>query len=402
MSRVLSLLVALCLWASAAASQELSALARIDLSRSEITDKGRGVAIDLVLSHPVPYRVFTLDAPPRFVVDFNEVSWAGVSAEDLDRADRVLSLRTGPFRPGWSRMVLELDGPLALSEAALETDDEVRLRLTLAPVSPEEFAARSGAPREARVLPEASTMPAIPRRQSGERRIVVVLDPGHGGIDPGAEHHGGREADLMLGFARELKEVLLRAGGFDVVLTREEDVFVPLEARVSIARAASADVFISLHADALAEGRATGATIYTLSEKATDLASQRLAERHDREDLLAGVDLSDHDDEVATILMDLARAETDPRSDRLADALVKGLRDSIGRLHKRPRLEAGFSVLKAPDMPSVLIELGFMSSRRDFANLQNPEWRQRAAEGILNALADWAREDAAEAGLLRR
>ncbi len=203
-------------------------------------------------------------------------------------------------------------------------------------------------------------------------------------------------------FARELRDGLRRAGGFEVVLTRDDDVFVPLEARQSIARTAGADVFISLHADALAEGRASGATIYTLSETASDIASEKLAERHDRADLLAGVDLSDQDDVVAGVLMDLARTETAPRSDRLADALVAGLDQSIGNLHKRPRLEASFSVLKAADIPAVLIELGFMSSERDLDNLRDADWRARAAAGVRDALRAWVVADAAEASLLRQ
>jgi N-acetylmuramoyl-L-alanine amidase len=229
----------------------------------------------------------------------------------------------------------------------------------------------------------------------------VVLDPGHGGVDPGAERDGVREADLMLTFARELKEVLRRAG-MQVVMTRDADVFVPLETRITVARAAQADLLLSLHADALAEGRATGATVYTLSETASDTASAKLAERHDRADLLAGVDLTRHDDVIADVLMDLARLESTPRSDHLADAVVEGLRQSVGGLHKRPRLSAGFSVLKSPDIPSVLVELGFLSSDRDRARLTDPDWRRRAAEGIRDALQAWAVEDAAEAALLRR
>ena len=148
-------------------------------------------------------------------------------------------------------------------------------------------------------------------------------------------------------------------------------------------------MFLSLHADAIAEGRASGATIYTLSDTASDEASRKLAERHDRDDLLAGVDLSAQDDVVAGVLMDLARAETGPRSDRLADALVAGLGATVG-LHKRPHLQADFSVLKSPDSPSALIELGFLSSDKDRARLNDPAWRARAQAGIRDALTAWA------------
>lgn len=159
---------------------------------------------------------------------------------------------------------------------------------------------------------------------------------------------------------------------------------------------------LSLHADALSEGQATGASVYTLSDTASDRASQLLAERHDRADLLAGVDLSAHDDVIAGVLMEMARRETEPRADHLAAALVTGFRKGEIRLHKRPRHEAGFSVLKSPDIPSVLIELGFLSSPRDRANLVDPAWRGRATAAIRDALRDWAVEDAAQAALLRQ
>lgn len=143
---------------------------------------------------------------------------------------------------------------------------------------------------------------------------MVALDPGHGGINSAAERDGYSEARLMMVFARELKEVLLRDGGFKVSLTREDDSFVPLETRISIADMAKAQVFLALHADALAEGEAVGAIVYTLADDASDKASATLAERHTRDDLLAGIDLSQQDDEVATVLMDMARAQTTPRT----------------------------------------------------------------------------------------
>ena len=237
---------------------------------------------------------------------------------------------------------------------------------------------------------------------SGTDLIMVALDPGHGGVDPGALRDGTDEADLMLIFALELREVLLRTGQFDAVLTREGDWFVSLPERVTIARSAGADVFLSLHADALAEGRARGATVYTLSDTASDAASAALAEAHDRADLLAGVDLAGNDDEVAGVLIDLARLETAPRSGALADQLVAGLTAAGATLYNQPRLEAGFSVLKAADIPSVLLELGYLSDSGDLENLQNADWRARVQEGIRDAMLAWAREDAAISALLRR
>uniref|UniRef100_UPI001CD757DB N-acetylmuramoyl-L-alanine amidase family protein n=1 Tax=Xinfangfangia pollutisoli TaxID=2865960 RepID=UPI001CD757DB len=269
------------------------------------------------------------------------------------------------------------------------------IRLVLAPADQAAFAAAAALPEPADwALPAPAALPpsSAPR---AEGPIVVVIDPGHGGIDPGAERDGQKEADLMLSFARELKELLLRDGRFNVVMTREEDVFVPLESRISIARAAGGQVFLSLHADAIAEGEAQGATIYTLSEEATDAASEALAERHDRDDLLAGVDLSEQDDVVASLLMDMARAETEPRTARLALALEAAIKAEGLRMHRHPRQEAGFSVLKSPDLPSVLLELGFLSSARDMKRLNDAEWRAKMAQALRQALLAWADEDRA-------
>jgi N-acetylmuramoyl-L-alanine amidase len=232
--------------------------------------------------------------------------------------------------------------------------------------------------------------------------VVVVLDPGHGGVDPGAVRGDHTEADLVLTFARELAEALRRTGRVEVVLTRQADVFVPLPTRVTLARAAGADAFISVHADAVAEGRARGATVYTLSETASDAASAALAEQHDRADILQGVDLSAADDVVAGVLVDLARVETAPRADALADGLVAGIGAAGLRLHRRPRGEAGFTVLRAADIPSVLLEIGFMSEPADLEDIVDPEWRAEMQAAIVESVLDWAETDAMRATLLRQ
>jgi N-acetylmuramoyl-L-alanine amidase len=320
------------------------------------------------------------------------VDWAG--AEVLALVRPALAMRAGSFRPGWSRLVLELDGPYRLARAEMTTGATVRIDLALAKTDAATFAAEAARPD----LPEwglpvaADLSTPLPQ---GSGPIVIVLDPGHGGIDPGAERDGQSEAALMLIFARELKEALLRDGRFQVVMTRDEDVFVPLETRTSIAREAEADLFLSLHADALTEGDAQGATIYTLADEASDAASAALAERHDRDDLLAGVDLTEQDDVVAEVLMDMARVETQPRTDRLAKAVVGAIKAAEIRMHRRPHQQGGFSVLKTPDIPSVLLEVGFLSSDRDFKRLSDPAWRATLAEAVVQGIIAWSVEDAA-------
>jgi N-acetylmuramoyl-L-alanine amidase len=330
-------------------------------------------------------------------MDFREVDWSGIADMRRD-SSRIADLRAGSFRPGWSRLVMELRAPMAVMTAEMATGTGATVRLGLVPTTPADFERQAALPEPAEwALPQAATLPAPTPR--GEGPLTVVLDPGHGGIDPGAERDGHTEAELMLTFARELKELLVRDGGFRVVMTRDDDIFVPLEARISVAHAAGADVFLSLHADALAEGEAVGATIYTLSEDASDEAARALAERHDRDDLLSGIDLTEQDDLVATVLMDMARTETQPRVDRLALALRQSISGAGLKMHRHPIQQAGFSVLKSPDVPSLLIELGFLSSASDLERLIDPEWRASMAAAIRDALRVWAAEDAALAGM---
>ncbi|MEF3046658.1 N-acetylmuramoyl-L-alanine amidase [Pseudotabrizicola sp. L79] len=386
--------------AGSVAAQTLSALARLDAAESVITQDGSATEIALTISQPVPWRVRVMDNPPRLVLDMREVDWSPLGQVAQDSPD-ILSLRAGVFRQGWSRLVLELAGPMRVASAEMQTTGTTVLTLRLEPETPEAFAQAAAQPEppEWALPPAADLAKPLPR---GAGPIVVVLDPGHGGIDPGAERDGFTEADLVLTFARELKEALLRDGSFLVVMTREEDVFVPLETRISIARAAGAHVFLSLHADAIAEGEAVGATIYTLSDDASDAAAQTLAERHDRSDLLSGVDLSAQDDLVATVLMDMARTDTEPRIARLAVALESAIKARDLRMHRFPHQTAGFSVLKSPDIPSVLVELGFMSSARDLARLTDSDWRARMVDALRDGLKTWAAEDAALSALRRQ
>lgn len=395
--------------AGAVAAQELSGLARVDGAASHITDTGKagkgGTEIELALSQGVPWRLFTLDDPRRLVIDFREVDWQGLDLDALVQSERITTARAGVYRPGLTRMVLGLSAPMQVRTAGLavsESTGSAVLKVVLEPATEAQFAADSGAPSDPRwdLPPPAEIMP--PRDRGENAPMVVVLDPGHGGIDPGAEQGSQAEKTLMLTFAREVREALLRAGGFEVVMTRDDDYFVSLERRVAMAHAAQADVFISLHADSLAEGSAHGATVYVLDKAASDQASALLAERHERDEILSGVDLSAADDEVTDVLLDLARQETRPRTQALARALVSEMTQKGGPVNRRPLRNAGFSVLKAADIPSVLIEIGFLSSPRDLHNLQDPAWRAGMAEAIRAGLQSWELSDQARRPLVRQ
>lgn len=409
----LALLLALAIglpYQTHAQTAQFSALARVLADESRLSQTDDAVILDLTLSQGVPYRVYTLqggdDVPARLVLDFREVDWQNLSPDALGQVPAIKAVRFGAVRPGWSRMVLDLAQPLALHRAGLAIDPQSgagRLQVVLHPTDAATFAARSGAPYDPQFdLPPPADIARAQRVTAGEGPLIVVLDPGHGGIDPGAERDGVAEKDLMLTFARELQDALLRRDNIRVVLTRTDDSFVSLDRRVAIAHAAGGQVFISLHADALSEGQAHGATVHLLSDSASDAASAALAERHDRDDLLAGIDLTGQDDQVAGILMDLARQETQPRAERLAAALVQGIGDADLPLNSRPVRSAAFSVLKAPDIPSVLLEVGFLSSPRDLKNLTDPDWRQMMAAAVADGLLLWMAQDLALSDLVRQ
>jgi N-acetylmuramoyl-L-alanine amidase len=404
MSGVLKRIVAFVLCAVLAGpvlSQDLGALARFETGN--VRDRWGATELRLEISQGVPWRVFTLTNPNRLVMDFREVQWGEVDPNSLNASDRISAVRMGAYRPGWSRLVADLAEPMSVQTAELATDASdggATITVRLQRTDQADFDLTAGAPRDPRWdLPAPALVDTMPPRDPN--RVRIVLDPGHGGIDPGAERDGITEANLMLTFGRELQDVLRRAGGFDVILTRDGDYFVSLEARVAAARDAGADLFISLHADALAEGEARGAAVYVLSDDASDAASAALAERHNRDDLLAGLDLSQSDDRVANVLMSLARLDNAPRSEALAKHMLEGIRNAVGRVHKRPLRSAGFSVLKAADIPSVLLEVGFLSTEEDLKNLSDPIWRQGMAAGIRDGIIAWRDEDRALAPLRR-
>ena len=371
---------------------------RLDVAASAIAVDRADLMLALRLDGPAPYRVFLLDDPKRLVIDMEGLELADADAARIPGATAMEAVRAGPFRPGWGRMVFQLRAPYAVIEAVQQTGDNgATLRLRLSPVAAEDFAGAPNAMSALWDLPQPTTPVVDPSRPQPLR---VAIDPGHGGIDSGATAEGLREADLMLAFARELTEKLIRAG-FEVVLTRRKDEFVGLEARMTEARASGADLFISLHADALPEGQAAGASVFIWNSQADDRASRQLASRHDRADLVAGLDLQGTDDQIAGTLMDMARADTQPRSEAFAKHMSAHLSQAGLALHRNPVKGAAFSVLKSPDIPSTLVELGFLTDPSDRANLTDPAWRARMAQAIAGAVTDWSQDDTARAALRR-
>ncbi|MFV0408614.1 MAG: N-acetylmuramoyl-L-alanine amidase [Paracoccus sp. (in: a-proteobacteria)] len=382
-------------------AQDRQGAARLDPAASLAVVEDDEMSLSLHFSRALPYRVTLVDAPRRLVIDLDGLSFGeGSDLNAMNGASLFPALRAGPFKSGWGRLVFELPGPYAVKTVVMRTDlaDGAALELRLSPVAAESFAESTRNTMSALWnLPRPTTPVVDPSRP---RALRIAIDPGHGGIDSGAVVSGLREADLMLAFAQEVTEKLIRAG-FEVVLTRRKDVFVGLESRMTEARASGADLLISLHADALPEGQATGAAIFIWNSQADDRASRQLASRHDRADLVAGLDLAGTDDQIAATLMDMARADTQPRSEILAGHMSSALSQAGLALHRDPVKGAAFSVLKSPDIPSVLLELGFLTDPGDRANLTDPAWRARMAGAIAVAVTGWAEDDGTRAELRR-
>jgi N-acetylmuramoyl-L-alanine amidase len=247
----------------------------------------------------------------------------------------------------------------------------------------------------------AVTEPAVAPKAAAvaDLRPVIVIDPGHGGIDNGTQAGSESEKKLVLDFGLALRDRIEKSGKYRVVMTRTDDTFIPLADRVKIARNQSAALFVSIHADALPrrEGDAQGATIYTLSDRASDAEAERLAEAENKADAIGGVNLTEEPTEVADILIDLAQRETRNFSNRFARLLMGDMKSTV-RMHKNPLKSAGFKVLKAPDVPSVLIELGYVSNKADLENLVSENWRSRTVGSMAHAIDAFFAKRLATAG----
>jgi N-acetylmuramoyl-L-alanine amidase len=343
----------------------------------------------LDLSRKVDVHAFTLADPYRVVIDVPEVVFrlppkAGEGGRGLIKA-----FRFGLMMEGGSRIVIDVAKPVRVAKAFVidpAAGEPARLVLELVPTDRATFLRNVAAEDK---LVTSSASPSAPQAtNSSDPRPLIVLDPGHGGIDTGARAPTGQmEKEIVLDFAKRLASRLEQAGLYRVLLTRSDDTYVPLDERVRMARKAGAALFVSIHADSLPrnEGDAQGATVYTLSRKASDTQAAQLADTENRADVIAGVDLKTEPDDVAGILLDLARRETKTFSLQFAHDVVNDLRGAA-RLHKEPIKSAGFRVLLAPDVPSVLVELGYVSDRDDLKSLMSDAWRDKTADSIAKAI----------------
>ena len=344
------------------------------------------------LSRKIDVATFTLADPYRVVVDLPQVTFhlpkdAGAHGRGLIKA-----FRYGLIMKGGSRIVIDTKGPVRVDKAftlAAAEGQPARLVLSLAATDRASFLHAVAVENRTDRGMANRRVSAAPPAPSNDPRPLIVIDPGHGGIDDGTRSRDGKvfEKDVVLAFAKVLRGELERSGKYRVAMTRGDDTYVALGARVHYARAHHAALFISIHADFLprAEGQTDGASIYTLSEHASDAEAAQLAEAENKADIIAGVDLSSQPNDVANILVDLAQRETKTFSVQFARTAM-GEMKLVTPLHKHPVKSAGFKVLTAPDVPSVLIELGYMSNKGDLSHLTSPVWRKRTASALCQAI----------------
>jgi len=368
-----------------------------------ITDVRTGVHEErtrfvLELDQAQPYRAFILTDPHRAVIDLPDVEWSGTPPHQEKMTGLVGNLRYGLFRPGISRVVIDLKQPAVISshfalDAGGGSGPRIVVDLTAATPAqadaekPVQSANWDGYAAGLKSSSSSTATLAPPPSVSGKR--IVVLDPGHGGVDPGAIGVSGKyEKDIVLAIAKAVKKALEAHGGYEVVLTRQRDVYLPLRERYQVAHDAGAGLFISLHADSHPSRSLRGASVYTLSDTASDKEAAALARKENKSDVIAGADLSGYTPEVSSILIDLAQQSVNENSWHFAEMLVDDMAREVRLLNNTHRF-AGFAVLKSPNVPSVLVELGYLSNREDEKLLASKDYRIRISRALSRAVDNY-------------
>ena len=334
------------------------------------------------LSGPVQYKTFSLTSPERVIIDLSGAGLSGDFSQLALKNSGITSIRSGHFGKSDTRIVLDLASPMQLNSFLLPPQDGQGHRLVL------DLTNATHAPRQIAAQPAPLVAPVD--KAHPKRDIIVVVDPGHGGKDPGAiGSKGQREKDVVLSIAQLLAKRLKREKGFDVKLVRNDDFFVPLRKRVDIARQHKADMFISVHADAAPRLTASGASVYALSEGgATSATARFMAQRENGADLLGAttlLNLKDKDPMLAGVILDMSMNATIASSLQLGSSVLGSLQN-ITTLHQKRVEQAGFAVLKSPDVPSILVETGFISNTQDAQRLVTARHQQAVADGLFDGL----------------
>ncbi len=391
-----------------APASDSEARQRAVATNAHLEDGAELAKLTFELSNPVKAAAFSLADPDRIVIDLPEIDFrvdpeAGSASRSIRRghaasrrptrpAGLVASFRFGFFTAGKSRIVIDLAAPARVVRAESEESadgSKTLLVVELVKTDAAQFRRRVQIAAEVSARPQARAVEVPPPSALPAKKTIlptVVIDAGHGGVDSGAMANGLVEKNLVFAFAKTLEGKLQATGHFKIVMTRDSDVFVPLSDRVRIGREAQAQLFVSIHADMLVELAAvSGATFYTVSDRASDAEAARTAEKENQADTAAGLDRQVDASDISDILFDLTRRETRAYSHVFARTLVNYWKGA-GRLNKNPERAAGFRVLKAPDVPSVLIELGYVSNEKDAASFTSADWREKTSEKIVEAI----------------
>ena len=350
----------------------------------------------LKLDEMVPFKVYSLNDPNRIVVELDTSTIN--SLDDLEITSSPLMGEVNFLKAieGWSAISIKLETPMKVQNLAMKPlkldGSRVELSFELFPINQKEF---DGIVKLFGNDIHDERLVNIKKDfdYNKNNKLIVVIDPGHGGVDPGAQVKTIREADLMLSLAKVVAEEIERLDNTTVILTRKIDEFTSLDERLMLAVRVGADLFISLHADTVKKGKASGSTVYTLSQEASDQASARLASRHGGDELISGLDLTGTETAITSALMGLLRSENTVRSYAFSEAILKNLENFSITLNPTPLRKANFSVLKLPSVPSILIETGFMSTSSDLKNLQDRDWAEKFALAISSGILEWVAED---------
>ena len=344
----------------------------------------------------VPFKVYSLNDPNRIFVELDTSTINSLDDLEITSSPLLGEINFLKAIEGWSAISIKLETPMKVQNLAMKPlkldGSKVELSFELFPINQKEF---DGIVKlfGNDIHDEGLVNIKKDFDYNKNNKLIVVIDPGHGGVDPGAQVKTIREADLMLSLAKVVAEEIERLDNTTVILTRKIDEFTSLDERLMLAVRVGADLFISLHADTVKKGKAYGSTVYTLSQEASDQASARLASRHGGDELISGLDLTGTETAITSALMGLLRSENTVRSYAFSEAILKNLENFSIKLNPTPLRKANFSVLKLPSVPSILIETGFMSTSSDLKNLQNRDWAEKFALAISSGILEWVAAD---------
>ncbi len=371
------------LWASSNSAMAKDAIA----TATRVSGDGHHARFEADLSKAVGFNVYVLNKPYRVLIDMSGVSFDLAPGLGHETSGLVNSYRYGVVDEGKSRFVIDTAGPVLISKSyAMPAKGKKPAYIVVELLQTSQDAFDATYANDHPEIQTAAITPAAEPAKPTEHKKIIVIDPGHGGADPGASSPAKtREKDVVLAYGLALRDTLENTGNYEVVMTRSQDTFVPLDGRVKIARDHKADLFIAIHADTVQGQEARGTTVYTVSDKATDAEAEALAQKENRADIIAGIDLGTANKQVADILINLAQRESKNQAMYFAKKSVVELQQ-VTEMTGKPIRSAAFVVLKAPDVPSVLVELGYLSSQHDEKLLLSPEWRARMAQAMTNAI----------------